>query len=60
MQDGISVSFVRAERSAFRWGGGDETRIRELGHSVDLLSDSGHWVHTDNPKVPPSPRPPKP
>lgn len=50
-QDGISVSFVRAERSAFRWGGGDEARIRELGHTVDMLPDSGHWVHTDNPQV---------
>mmetsp|Transcript_6801 Transcript_6801/g.19638 ORF Transcript_6801/g.19638 Transcript_6801/m.19638 type:complete len:391 (+) Transcript_6801:344-1516(+) len=49
-QDGISVSFVRAERSAFRWGGGDEARIRELGHTVDMLPDSGHWVHTDNPQ----------
>lgn len=49
-QVGISVSFVRAERSAFRWGGGDGERITQLGHNVHVLPDSGHWVHTDNPQ----------
>lgn len=49
-QDGISISFVQAERSAFRWGGGDGARITQLGHHVHLLPDSGHWVHTDNPQ----------
>lgn len=48
-QDGISVSFVRAERSAFRWGGGDESEIQRLGHRVSLLPKAGHWVHSDNP-----------
>ncbi|PSC74655.1 abhydrolase domain-containing [Micractinium conductrix] len=47
--DGLTLSFVKAERSTFRWGGGDEARIRELGHAVHTLPNSGHWVHTDNP-----------
>jgi hypothetical protein len=47
--EGIQVSFVKAERSTFRWGGGDEARIVSLGHPVHLLRDSGHWVHSDNP-----------
>lgn len=46
---GITLSFVKAERSTFRWGGGDEARIRGLGHAVHELKGSGHWVHTDNP-----------
>lgn len=46
---GIHLSFVKAERSTFRWGGGDEERIRALGHAVHLLRGSGHWVHSDNP-----------
>lgn len=46
---GIHVSFVRAERSTFRWGGGDADRIEQLGHHVYVLPNSGHWVHTDNP-----------
>lgn len=45
----MRVSFVKAERSTFRWGGSDEARIRALGHAVHTLPDSGHWVHTDNP-----------
>lgn len=48
--EGIQVSFVRAEKSSFRWGGGDQQRIMSLGHNVHLLRDSGHWVHTDNPE----------
>lgn len=47
---GLTVDFVRAEHSNFRWAGGDEAAIRALGHSVHLLRDSGHWVHTDNPR----------
>jgi len=47
--EGIQLSFVKAERSSFRWGGGDEARIRSAGHQVHLLHNSGHWVHTDNP-----------
>jgi len=47
--EGIKVDFVRAERSTFRWGGGDGERIVALGHRVHVLGDSGHWVHTDNP-----------
>jgi pimeloyl-ACP methyl ester carboxylesterase len=47
--EGIQLSFVKAERSTFRWGGGDEARIRALGHGVHELPRSGHWVHTDNP-----------
>lgn len=47
--DGVSVSFVKAERSTFRWGGSDEARIRALGHAVHELPNAGHWVHTDNP-----------
>jgi pimeloyl-ACP methyl ester carboxylesterase len=47
--DGITVSFIRAERSNFRWSGKDQDLIKALGHDVHLLRDSGHWVHTDNP-----------
>ncbi|GAB4813895.1 hypothetical protein N2152v2_000941 [Parachlorella kessleri] len=47
--EGLTINFVKAERSTFRWGGGDEHRIRSLGHDVHLLPNSGHWVHTDNP-----------
>lgn len=47
--DGITVSFVRAERSNFRWSGADQDMIRASGHNVHLLANSGHWVHTDNP-----------
>jgi pimeloyl-ACP methyl ester carboxylesterase len=46
---GVGVSFVKAERSTFRWGGADEARIRALGHEVVELKNSGHWVHADNP-----------
>ena len=46
---GINISFVKAERSTFRWGGRDEERILFLGHDVHELPNSGHWVHTDNP-----------
>lgn len=47
---GLSVDFVRAEHSNFRWAGGDADRIAALGHAVHFLSDAGHWVHTDNPQ----------
>lgn len=47
---GLSVDFVRAEHSNFRWSGGDAERITALGHAVHFLQDAGHWVHTDNPK----------
>ena len=40
---------MKAERSSFRWAGGDEERIAALGHRVHLLRESGHWVHADNP-----------
>ncbi|PNW80265.1 hypothetical protein CHLRE_08g384600v5 [Chlamydomonas reinhardtii] len=46
---GLSLDFVKAERSTFRWGGADEAAIRGAGHGVHLLPNSGHWVHTDNP-----------
>eukprot|EP00892_Ulva_mutabilis_P012229 jgi/Ulvmu1/9379/UM051_0006.1 len=47
---GLSVHFVRAEHSSFRWSGGAAERIKALGHAVHLLRDAGHWVHTDNPQ----------
>jgi hypothetical protein len=47
---GLSVDFVRAEHSNFRWAGGDAERIAQLGHGVHFLCDAGHWLHTDNPK----------
>lgn len=47
--DGIKISFVRAERSSFRWSGQDQELIRAYGHQVHLLKNSGHWVHADNP-----------
>jgi pimeloyl-ACP methyl ester carboxylesterase len=47
---GLHVHFVRAENSSFRWQGDEATRIQRLGHSVHLLSNAGHWVHTDNPQ----------
>lgn len=47
---GLRVHFVRAENSSFRWAGADARRIEALGHSVHLLADAGHWVHTDNPR----------
>ena len=46
---GLKLDFVKAERSVFRWGGMDEGKIRDLGHHVHLLRNSGHWVHADNP-----------
>lgn len=45
---GLSVDFVRAERSSFRWEGVADT-IQSLGHRVHLLKDAGHVVHQDNP-----------
>lgn len=45
----MTVSFVKAERSTFRWGGTDEANIRALGHAVHELPNAGHWVHSDNP-----------
>jgi pimeloyl-ACP methyl ester carboxylesterase len=47
--EGLRPSFVRAERSVFRWGGSDEARIKAAGHPVHMLANSGHWVHSDNP-----------
>merc|ERR1739848_910315 len=46
---GLSIDFVRAERSTFRWAGADHHRIERNGAQVHLLEDAGHWVHTDNP-----------
>ena len=40
---GLSLDFVKAERSTFRWGGADEAAIRGAGHGVHLLPNSGHW-----------------
>lgn len=47
---GLKIDFVKAEGSTFRWGGPDEGLIKNFGHAVHLLKDSGHWVHTDNPR----------
>lgn len=47
--EGLKLDFVRAERSSYRWGGQDKDQIRDLGHGIHLLRNSGHWVHTDNP-----------
>ncbi|KXZ49540.1 hypothetical protein GPECTOR_20g394 [Gonium pectorale] len=46
---GLTLDFVKAERSSFRWGGSDEAAITGAGHGVHLLRDAGHWVHADNP-----------
>jgi hypothetical protein len=46
---GLSVDFVRAEQSSFRWEGGVVDNIEALGHRVHLLRDAGHVVHQDNP-----------
>jgi urease beta subunit len=46
---GLSVDFVRAEQSSFRWEGGVVDNIQALGHRVHLLRDAGHVVHQDNP-----------
>jgi pimeloyl-ACP methyl ester carboxylesterase len=46
---GLSIDFVRAERSTFRWAGADHHRIESNGAQVHMLEDAGHWVHTDNP-----------
>ncbi|KAK9812876.1 hypothetical protein WJX72_005084 [[Myrmecia] bisecta] len=48
--NGVRVNFVKAADSNFRWAGHDEDRLRALGHNVHLLSNAGHWVHTDNPE----------
>ena len=40
----------QAERSTFRWGGGDHRRIESSGGGVHVLEDAGHWVHSDNPE----------
>jgi pimeloyl-ACP methyl ester carboxylesterase len=47
---GLSIDFVKAERSSFRWNPEDEARITDSGHAVHLLRNSGHWVHTDSPE----------
>ncbi|GMH36557.1 hypothetical protein BSKO_04425 [Bryopsis sp. KO-2023] len=47
--EGLKLDFVRAERSSYRWGGQDKERIKDMGHGIHLLKNSGHWVHTDNP-----------
>ena len=47
---GLGVSFVRAEHSAFRWTEDTLARLEGLGAEVELLEDSSHWVHTDNPE----------
>jgi hypothetical protein len=46
---GLSVDFVRAERSSFRWEGPVVDNLQALGHRVHLLRDAGHVVHQDNP-----------
>ena len=46
---GLSIDFVKAERSTFRWAGADHHRIERNGANVHLLEDAGHWVHSDNP-----------
>eukprot|EP00213_Chloropicon_mariensis_P007479 CAMPEP_0197477160 /NCGR_PEP_ID=MMETSP1309-20131121/14339_1 /TAXON_ID=464262 /ORGANISM="Genus nov. species nov., Strain RCC998" /LENGTH=382 /DNA_ID=CAMNT_0043017963 /DNA_START=182 /DNA_END=1330 /DNA_ORIENTATION=- len=47
---GLSIDFVRAERSTFRWAGADHHRIETNGAQVHMLEDAGHWVHSDNPE----------
>lgn len=47
--EGIRVSFVKAEKSSFRWSGPDQEMLEQYGHKVHLLRNSGHWVHTENP-----------
>jgi len=47
---GLSIDFVRAERSTFRWAGADHHRIESNGAQVHVLENAGHWVHTDNPE----------
>lgn len=47
---GLSVDFVRAERSAFVWSDADLARIAATGAVVHPLPDSSHWVHIDNPE----------
>ena len=46
---GLSVDFVRAERSAFVWADEDVGRIGAYGGRVHYLANSSHWVHIDNP-----------
>jgi pimeloyl-ACP methyl ester carboxylesterase len=46
---GLSVDFIRAERSSFRWEGPVVDNLQALGHRVHLLRDAGHVVHQDNP-----------
>jgi len=46
---GLSIDFVKAERSTFRWAGADHHRIESTGASVHVLKNAGHWVHSDNP-----------
>jgi hypothetical protein len=55
---GLSVDFVRAERSSFRWEGGVVENLQALGHRVHLLRDAGHVVHQDNPGKQGRERPP--
>lgn len=55
---GLSVDFVRAERSSFRWEGGVVENLQALGHRVHLLRDAGHVVHQDNPGKQDRERPP--
>ncbi|CAG9462176.1 unnamed protein product [Pedinophyceae sp. YPF-701] len=47
---GLSLHFVRAERSSWRWRKDDQEVIERHGHKVHLLRDAGHWLHTDNPE----------
>ena len=46
---GLSIDFVKAERSTFRWAGADHHRIENTGANVHVLKNAGHWVHSDNP-----------
>ena len=47
---GLSLDFVRADKSAFVWTDEDVARIHSTGANVHLLSNSAHWVHIDNPQ----------
>eukprot|EP00959_Pyramimonas_sp_CCMP1952_P241079 5038210-Pyramimonas_sp.AAC.4 len=47
---GVDISFVRAERSLFKWAGGDQQRIQEAGSTVHLLKDADHNLHVTNPE----------
>jgi pimeloyl-ACP methyl ester carboxylesterase len=48
--EGLTLHFVRAEHSSWRWAYDDQDLITRYGHAVHLLKNAGHWLHTDNPE----------